>query len=347
MKRTPNLYEPNGYLNAKTILDLPYPFIFIVGGRGIGKTYGVLREYMRRGEKILLLRRTQQQADIVAKQDFSPYRPIMRDEDKLYTSRGITKLNSAVYYADEEGAIADHNPICLTGALSTLSSIRGIGGDDIKAIVYDEFIPEPHEHQMKNEGEALMNAYETIARNREMQGEKPLKLICMANAFRLGNPIFEYLGVVKQAEKAWRSRKEWYVNEKKGMCIIFPNADTIAEQKSKTVLYQLTYGSKFAEFALGNQFGDDFSDNIKSQNLREYLPYIELADGMIYIHKSENVYYVSSHKSGTAPDVYGNGNMDKRRLLDKHAYLYRANLNHRVMFEDYPAQLMFDKLFVK
>ena len=36
------LYLDSGYLNAKWVIDLPYPFVFCVGGRGTGKTYGAL-----------------------------------------------------------------------------------------------------------------------------------------------------------------------------------------------------------------------------------------------------------------------------------------------------------------
>ena len=34
------LYLPNGFVNAKWINDLDYPFVFCLGGRGTGKTYG-------------------------------------------------------------------------------------------------------------------------------------------------------------------------------------------------------------------------------------------------------------------------------------------------------------------
>ena len=37
------LYLKSGYLNYSEVLDSGVPFIFIVGGRGTGKTYGALK----------------------------------------------------------------------------------------------------------------------------------------------------------------------------------------------------------------------------------------------------------------------------------------------------------------
>ena len=36
------MYLNNGYLNMKDILTNKYHFVFMIGGRGTGKTYGTL-----------------------------------------------------------------------------------------------------------------------------------------------------------------------------------------------------------------------------------------------------------------------------------------------------------------
>ena len=45
-------------------------------------------------------------------------------------------------------------------ALSTVSNLRGFDMSDCTLLIYDEFIPEPHERPLKNEAAALFNAYE-------------------------------------------------------------------------------------------------------------------------------------------------------------------------------------------
>lgn len=46
-----NLYLDNGYVDIRSIRESGYPFIFMWGGRGIGKTYGVIDDVINNGEK--------------------------------------------------------------------------------------------------------------------------------------------------------------------------------------------------------------------------------------------------------------------------------------------------------
>ena len=41
-----NVYLPNGYADMGKIMSLPYPLIFVIGGRGTGKTYGACKELL-------------------------------------------------------------------------------------------------------------------------------------------------------------------------------------------------------------------------------------------------------------------------------------------------------------
>ena len=38
-----NLYLDNGYLDMRSIMETDFPFIFVPGARGIGKTYTALK----------------------------------------------------------------------------------------------------------------------------------------------------------------------------------------------------------------------------------------------------------------------------------------------------------------
>ena len=88
-----------------------------------------------------------------------------------------------------------------TSALSTFSNLRGFDGSNIKILLYDEFIPERHERLIKNEADAFFNVYETINRNRELQGGPPLIALCLSNSNSLASPIFTALNLVKTLER--------------------------------------------------------------------------------------------------------------------------------------------------
>ena len=61
------LYDNNGYLDIEKIIRCGQPFIFIVGGRGTGKTYGMLKYVLDNNIPFIYMRRTQAQADIINK----------------------------------------------------------------------------------------------------------------------------------------------------------------------------------------------------------------------------------------------------------------------------------------
>ena len=69
-----NLYLDNGYVDIRSIRESGYPFIFMWGGRGIGKTYGVIDDVINTGEKMIFTRRTQTMADIVFTDALNPFK---------------------------------------------------------------------------------------------------------------------------------------------------------------------------------------------------------------------------------------------------------------------------------
>ena len=62
------IYDSSGYVNVRGILDEGYPFNFLVGGRGTGKTYTTLKVAKEDGRRFMLMRRTQSQADLSVNQ---------------------------------------------------------------------------------------------------------------------------------------------------------------------------------------------------------------------------------------------------------------------------------------
>ena len=46
-------YTADGWINAYDVLDNPATFCVLVGGRGIGKTFGILKAVLEREEKFI------------------------------------------------------------------------------------------------------------------------------------------------------------------------------------------------------------------------------------------------------------------------------------------------------
>ena len=181
------LYLNDGWINASALINCPAPFVVAVGGRGIGKTYGVMRELLFRQKPFIYLRRTQVQIDACKVQELSPFAAICRDENRYIESRTISK-----YVAGFVEVCGDMETLRAIGlALSTFANVRGFDASGYEYVVFDEFIPEKHERPIPYEGDAFLNVLETVNRNRELQGREPVKVIMLSNANKLDSPILQ------------------------------------------------------------------------------------------------------------------------------------------------------------
>lgn len=335
------LYQEGGWVNPAPLFDCAEPFVFGYGARGIGKTYGVLSEARSRAltgrGKFILLRRQQTQADFVGKQEFSPFKPIDFDNGFQTDVRRLDKFTSAFYVNEEI--------IGYIMALSTVTNIRGFDGSDVATMFYDEFIPEKHARPIKNESDALWNAYETINRNRELFGKPPLKLIGMSNANDISNELFLSLGIVDKIDRMKRKGQSIYTNVEKGLTIIDYQHAEISAAKKKTALYRLTQGSDFEKMAIENEFLSEYSGEYRSIPLAECKPLVEVGEICVYRHKSSRFYYISGHTAGTPAASFGAGNTERQRFKNSHFYLWQAYLTRRIVFESRLTEILFNKYF--
>lgn len=331
------IYLDNGYLDIAKILSHGLPFNFIVGGRATGKTYGALKYAYESHTRFILMRRTQAQTDLINKPEFNPYKAINTDLGSDIQIKSISKYNSRIF----EPAGDNDNLLGYTCALSTISNMRGFDASDCKLLIYDEFIPERHERPIKGEGAAFLNAYESINRNRELKGELPLQVLGLANAFNIANPIFLELGLVGRAEKMKASGQELFIDRDRGILMVLLQKSKISKAKADTALYRLSSGS-YNDMALSNDFIYNNSDSIKAQALKEYKLLCTVGEISIYRHKSKREYYVSEHRSGTAPQ-YKSDEVGIMRYRRKHGLILApAYVNNRVLFENILTKTLFE-----
>lgn len=335
------LFDDSGYFNASTAFDCAEPFVFVIGGRGTGKTYGVIKEALTRKEKFVFLRRTQSQLDNIAKSEISPFAPVCRDIGIDFDVVSINK-NMSAYVEFPDGKQEMRGLLC---ALSTISNLRGFDAQDCNIGIFDEFIAEPHEKPIKQEGLAFLNAYETINRNRELQGRNAFKMICLANSFNIANPIFEELGLINEIDKARRKGKNVIVNEDRGLRVLMLNHSPISGKKRKTALYKLTDNSgEFSEMSLDNAFAYNDFDCIASYPLTALQPIVRVNAICIYRVKGTDMFYCTRHRQGAIVDL---GNGERAELKFRSDYLFSiwtAYKNSMIVFSDLETKTAFKKL---
>lgn len=346
---TMGMYLDSGYLNFDWIYQRPFMWQLITGGRGTGKTYGALQYLYEHHIKFIYLRRTQAQADLVGRPDFSPFKILNTDMGWNVVAEPITKYNSGFYNgildADSGKVKAAGAPIGYTAALSTFANIRGFDASDVDCILYDEFIPEKHERNIKHEFTALANAYETVARNRELTGRPPVKLICLSNSNDIANPVFTGLNLVNKIVKMVERGQTMYEDTRRGVGVYLLSNSTISAAKSDTALYRALYDSEFADMAIGNQFtGDRTSTVIRSRDLKQLKPVVSIGELCIYEIKGETRFYASLHKSGAIPEYYMT-ETDKERFKRNYYWVWLAYMDRCLECESYLAETVLQSVF--
>ena len=330
-----NIYLDNGYVDIRKIRDCGCPFIFLIGGRGTGKTFGSIETSVEDNLKFIFLRRTQVQLEMVRKEEYSPFAKVNRVKNWTLEVKPNGRYSSMIMQGSKE--------LGRMMALSTIANVRGFDSD-ASIIIYDEFIPELHERRFE-EYEAFCNAYETINRNRELEGHPPVIALCLSNSNTLNNPLLEGFGIVDIIQKKKKEGKTIYINRERGIAVFLLDESTISEKKRETALYKATKGTKFCDMALDNNFALDFPENIKSMDLKGYEAIAYINDAFcVYKHKSDKTYYITAHKRGT-PIEYENAAVDLKRFREKFRHLLKARMKGNIYFENYSLQIKFDNIW--
>lgn len=346
------LYLKSGYLNIQHIINNGQVYNFIVGGRGIGKTFGALKYAIDNDLKFIYMRRTQTQVDLIQSQEFNPFNALRNVLGEVYNfmmkkiNKNITGVYRAEFNSEKQCDDITGLPIGYIMALSTVSNIRGFDASDVDILIYDEFIGEKHEKPIKNEATAFLNAIETITRNRELNGRDPMKVLCLSNSNDLACPIFIGLKLVNIFERMAAKNIQFIKMPERNMALYMLKDSPISKAKASTSLYQLAAETEFSEMAINNDFAQEQRTMIRSMNIKEYKPLVKVGELCIYKHKAERYYYVSELCSGSPPEYYTDG-MDLTRFSRDYYYLWLAYLNQNVYFESYTDKVLFEKYMIK
>lgn len=324
------------WFSARPIKKVGRAFNFILGGRGTGKTFSTISEQWEDNEKFILMRRTQTEVDLLASNvvdaSLSPFKSINKVKG---SELDMFRINKNIYGIRDGFDEEEAKPFGYVLALSTVSSIRGFDASDIPTLIFDEFIPQKNVKLIKDEGGAFLNAYETINRNREFNGEEPLKCYLLSNSNNVSHPLLSDLGLTTVLERMISKGQTFVDLPKRNTTITMIQNKDFREKKANTALYQLTKGTDFYSMALDNDFAyDDFS-LVRAVDIKAYQPYCSWGDIMIYKHKAERIYYASALLRKTRHNYADTDSETVRFYQDYGRFLYGLFVDHRLYFESY------------
>lgn len=268
------------------------PFKIIIGPRGCGKTYSVL-DYMQENSseesKFIYMRRDGTEIDSCASEYGNPFKALNTDKGYCISPFQISKFNGFGIGRDDTCECIGYGV-----ALSTFASMRSQDFSDVDRIFFEEFIPEKHKRKIKGEGQALLNLYETINRNRELKGENPVELVMCANGIDLANPILMELGATSIIAKMLANKQRRITIPEKQLYIEIIPRTKVSDLKQETALYKLA-NNDFSIDALETKFrGADLEFVRKGVNLRSYKTEFSYGDYVIFSNKEH--YYIAESK---------------------------------------------------
>lgn len=227
----------------------------LFGGRGIGKTYSILKhviEYTSSnpGRKFIWLRDSERVIQKVGSGQCLTA-PIESNE-KNFPHVEFIKDNGNYKFMTIDNNGVPSTCFGYLMALSTFHNARGIDFSDVDYIIWDEFIPEEGSIIRKYQGSTFLNMYESVNRNREMFGAAPVKIILLSNTNEIYSEVLEDLGVSGIIENMKIEGINKYIDN--DIWIEFLSSSAFYEAKKNTFLYRISNNEKFKNMALENNF---------------------------------------------------------------------------------------------
>lgn len=340
------LYDKNGWIESSLIVHNKAAFVLAIGGRGIGKSYGVLKRLYEEKIPFIYMRRTLSQLEAVTVPALSPFNQINADCGYKVVITKNSKYTVGFYDGVEtkEGRLtADGECFGLGIALSTFASVRGLSAEKYDVLLFDEIIPERHEKKLKEEDLAFANALESLNRNRELAGRSPLKVIMLSNSNTLNSRIIAAIGCTDIVDTMARRHQTYKEVNNGDIAIIRYEDSPISQKKADTALYRVIKNKDFQSMALDNEFAEADYEHVAQRPLQEYKILCSVGDCTICRHKSKPEYYVIAGVK--AQERYSMLPIDKEAFQHKFFYVYGAWQNKRVFFQSATAKLEFERGF--
>lgn len=311
--------------------------------RGPGKTYSTLRMCTEDKKPFLFIKRTIEDINMLCAKakkgvtfDISPFKPLNRDFGWNIKPYKVEKGIAGFYHFNEDdepyGA-----PIGYAGALTAAKDIKGFDMSECDYMIFDEFIPKKYERINRNEGDALLDIYMTLRRDRMERGREDLKLICLANATQINNPTMQTLDVIDDVAELEISGEEYKELADRGIMIHKIPAREVSEV-NRVGIEKAMEGTVWGEMSFGGNFAyDDFSA-VKHQRMKGYHPIVSYIykKKQVYIYQKDGYFYATRAKADKVPVFNLSRENEQKRFFNEYIIdLREACIEDKMQFTEY------------
>lgn len=229
--------DKNIFYNYDKVMTYNAMLNFIIGERGVGKTYGLtkflIKRFLKTGKKFAYIRRYKTELKTAVPKFFEKM-----IENNEFPNHKFSH-SAGCFYIDDE--------VC--GYYMPLSNsliLKSNNFNDVDIILFDEFIIEKGVYRyLKNEVEVVLNLCETISRLRDF------RMFFLANAISISNPYFSYFNLSLPYKTDIKTFKN-------GLILInYIKNEKYREIKRASRFGQLVKGTNYERHAIDNEFYRD------------------------------------------------------------------------------------------
>lgn len=306
------------YLNYNKVTILDVLFYFIVGARGIGKTYGakklVIESFLQNKEQFVYVRRY--------KNELKDIKLFFSDISQEYEDVSFSVKGKEFYINDELAGFAI--------PLSTSQQKKSVSYNKVSKIIFDEFILDKGNiHYLANEVEIFLELYSTISRDRDC------KVFFLSNALSLINPYFVYFNVLEIKDG---------INKYGDIIIYKPDMGEFKTHMSNTRFGKLINGTSYYNYAVNNEFLRDDYTKIRSRLSTSKFICRLFIYGKYYGLWLDDTYIISEKNNPNCKILYYWGEIPK----DKEYARLKGTYIHDVLKKAfYSGALFFETLQIK
>lgn len=277
------------YYDINNTLSKQRLFNFVIGGRGMGKTYGckkkVIENFLKKGEQFFYLRRFD--TDVKP----SEIRNFFNDVEAEFPGVEFRVYNGCFLI---NGEVAGWYK-----SITTAVQLRSVPFPNVTLIIFDEFIVNDGAHRyLPGEVTGFLDCYSTIARDRDVP------VLFLSNAITMTNPYFMYFNIT--FEHGQRTKLTEFIS------VELVYSETYAEHIKETKFGKLIAGTQYGDFNIENKFILDTETFISKMPAgASYLctfivseSATELCKAGLYLDSKQHLYYISNKVDQTNQRTY-------------------------------------------
>lgn len=293
-------YTDGYYHFSEDLKKYPDAWCYVVySQRGPGKTYSALRYYLGQQKTIAYMKRTNDDVDIICASDsglfydLSPYKDINRDFGTDIHGQVIKKGLGGFWQNDSQGKPSGA-PIGYAVSLNSVAKYKGMGLSECEAVILDEFIPQKNEVVRRSEGEALLDFYMTVRRDRLKRGKPDLKLILFANGVNIYTPVTDTLEIIDDMAQMEATRQRYKYIEDRGILLHHIYAEDVsgAAAEKASGINKAMQDTAWGRVSLGGELANNDFSNVAGRSIKRMRPLIEV------VYKLKN-YYIYAGEDGS------------------------------------------------